>query len=199
MNIAILASGNGSNFEALVKSANQSKIKSKIKLLITDKKNAFVRERAKKNNITEIFIDPKKFKSRLDFDKYLTEVLLSKKINLIVLAGYMRILTPFFTKKFKNKIINIHPSILPSFKGVNAIERALNFGCKVFGVTVHFVDEHLDNGPIILQDSFRIDQDICLESLEIKIHKLEHKLYPLAVKLIEEKKIKIKRRRKRLN
>ncbi|MCK5492886.1 MAG: phosphoribosylglycinamide formyltransferase, partial [Candidatus Omnitrophica bacterium] len=117
MNIAILASGNGSNFEALVKASNQKKIQSKIKLLITDKENAFVRERAKKNNIEDIFVDPNKFESRLDFDKYIIKILLNKKIDLILLAGYMRILTPFFTKKFKNKILNIHPSILPSFKG----------------------------------------------------------------------------------
>ncbi|MCK5393804.1 MAG: phosphoribosylglycinamide formyltransferase, partial [Candidatus Omnitrophica bacterium] len=143
MNIAILASGNGSNFEALVKASNQKKIQSKIKLLITDKENAFVRERAKKNNIEDIFVDPNKFESRLDFDKYIIKILLNKKIDLILLAGYMRILTPFFTKKFKNKILNIHPSILPSFKGTNSIARALDFGCKVFGVTVHFVNEHL--------------------------------------------------------
>ncbi|MCK4916662.1 MAG: phosphoribosylglycinamide formyltransferase [Candidatus Omnitrophica bacterium] len=194
MNIAILASGNGSNFEALVKASNQKKIRSKIKLLITDKENAFVRERAKKNNIAEIFVDPNKFESRLDFDKYIIKILLNKKINLIILAGYMRILTPFFTKKFKNKILNIHPSILPSFKGTNSIARALDFGCKVFGVTVHFVNEHLDNGPIILQDSFAISQNTCLKSLAIKIHKLEHKSYPLAVKLIEDNKIEIKGR-----
>ena len=194
MNIAILASGNGSNFEALVKAANQKKFKSKIKLLITDKGNAFVRERAKKNNITEIFVDSNKFKSRLDFDKYVIKILLNKKIDLIVLAGYMRILTPFFTKKFKNKILNIHPSILPSFKGTNSIARALNFGCKVFGVTIHFVDEHLDNGPIILQNSFTITQNICLQSLKTKIHKLEHKLYPLAIKLIEDNKVEFKGR-----
>ncbi|MCK9615133.1 MAG: phosphoribosylglycinamide formyltransferase [Candidatus Omnitrophica bacterium] len=194
MNIAILASGNGSNFEAIVKAAKRGYIKAFIKVLITDKSNAYVRQRAKRNKIKDILIDPSKFKSRLEFDEEVIKVLEKEKIDLVVLAGFMRILSAKFVKRFKNRILNIHPALLPAFKGENAIRRALQHNCKVTGVTVHFVDEKVDNGPIILQQAIEIKRGETLERLEERIHNLEHKLYPLAVKLFTERRIKIKNR-----
>lgn len=194
MNIAVLASGNGSNFQAIAKAVKRKYIKSNIKLLITDKKDAFVRKRARKFKVPDIFFDPKDFKSRLSFDKAIVKVLKKEKIGLVVLAGYMRVLSPYFVKSFKNKILNIHPAILPSFKGVDAIARAHRYGCKVTGVTVHFVDEKVDHGPIILQEAVVISKNISVKKLEGKVHKLEHKLYPLAVKLFTEKRLKVKNR-----
>jgi len=194
MNIAILASGNGSNFEAIAKAVKRGYIKASIKVLITDKRNAFVRERTKRNNIKDIFVDPKKFKSRTAFDKEIVRILKTEKINLIVLAGFMRILSTDFVKKFQNHIINIHPALLPAFRGERAIERALKYGCKVTGVTVHFIDEKVDNGPVILQEAVKIKKGETLKSLEERVHKLEHKLYPLAIKLFTEKRLKIKNR-----
>ncbi|MFH1504353.1 MAG: phosphoribosylglycinamide formyltransferase [Candidatus Omnitrophota bacterium] len=187
MNIAILASGNGTNLEALAKAAKKGYFKADIKLLITDKKEAFARIRAKKLGLKDIFINPKDFSSRLEFDKEIVKILKKEKTDLVTLAGYMRIISPYFVKIFKNKIINIHPALLPAFKGVRSIERALKHGSKITGVTVHFVDEKIDHGPIILQESLKIKKNETLKELEKRVHKLEHKLYPLAIKLIIEK------------
>lgn len=192
MNLAILASGSGSNFQALVDAQKKGYFKAKIKLLITDKEKAFVRKRADKFKIKHVFIDPKKFKSRVSFDKEVVKVLRREKIDFILLAGFMRIISPYFVRSYKNKIINIHPALLPLFKGTDAIKRALNSGAKATGVTVHFVDEKIDNGPIILQESIKIKANTKLKDLEKKIHSLEHKLYPQAVKLLLEKKVKIR-------
>lgn len=190
MNIAVLASGNGSNFEAIVKAVKKRQIKARLKLLITDKNNAFVRTRARRNKIKDVFIDPSKFKSRIAYDKKIAKLLKNEKIDLIVLAGFMRILSEQFVKKFRNKIINIHPALLPAFKGEGAIERAFKHGCKITGVTVHFVDEKVDNGPIILQEAVKIKNNMNLTTLEKEIHKVEHKLYPQAIKLAIDKKLK---------
>lgn len=194
MNIAVLASGNGSNFEAIAKAIKQKRIKAKIKLLITDKKGAFVRRRAKKFNIPDVFINPKDFKSRLLFDKEIVKLLKKEKVSLVVLAGYMRILSPYFVRSFKNRIINIHPALLPSFKGVDSIKRAYDYGCRITGVSVHFVDEKVDHGPIILQEAIPISRKKGLKYLEKEIHKLEHKLYPKVIKLYLQKKLKVKAR-----
>jgi len=193
-NIAILASGNGTNFEAIAKSVKRGYIRANLKLLITDKKDAYVRVRAKKIGVLDLFIDPKKFKNRLDFERELIKILKKENIDLIVLAGFMRILSKEFVETFKNKILNIHPAILPAFKGTNAIERTFKYGCKVSGVTVHFVDENVDSGPIILQDIVRINDKMSLKEFEEKIHKLEHKLYPKAIKLFLENRLKIEDR-----
>ncbi|MDP8290495.1 MAG: phosphoribosylglycinamide formyltransferase [Candidatus Susulua stagnicola] len=193
-NIAVLASGNGTNFQALVEAISKQKINAKIKILITDKKNSFVRKRANNLNIKDTFVDPNKFKSELAFDKKIIEILKKEKIDLIILAGYMKLITPFFVKNFNNKILNIHPSLLPAFKGVGAIRRAYEYGCKITGVTIHFIDEEIDHGPIILQETIKIEKGMSEKKLEEKVHNLEHKLYPKALKLILDKKIKVRGR-----
>lgn len=195
MNIAILASGNGSNFQAIVEAIKLQKIPAQVKLLITDKQDAFVRTRAKRLGVKDLFICPKQFKSRLDYDKEIVAILKKNKINLVVLAGYMRILSGFFINQFKNKILNIHPALLPAFKGIQAITQAYDYGCKLAGVTVHFVDEEVDHGPIILQEIVKIKDKMTLKQLEDKIHALEHKLYPLAINLFVGKQLIIKNRR----
>ncbi|MBU1523730.1 MAG: phosphoribosylglycinamide formyltransferase [Candidatus Omnitrophica bacterium] len=194
MNIAVLASGRGTNFEAIARAIKKRYVKANLKLLITDKETADVRVRAKKFGIRDIFIDPKQFKSRLGFDKEIVKILRKEKVNLVVLAGFMRVFTPYFVKSFKNKILNIHPTILPAFKGIEGVGRAFKYGCRVTGVTVHFVDEKVDHGPIILQAAVRITEGMSLEELESKVHKLEHKLYPQAVKLFVENKLKVEGR-----
>ncbi|MCK9573450.1 MAG: phosphoribosylglycinamide formyltransferase [Candidatus Omnitrophica bacterium] len=194
MNIAILASGNGSNFEAIAKAVKCGYIKGCIKVLITDKSNAFVRQRAKRNKIKDIFIDAAEFKSRQAFDDEIVKVLKKERIDLVVLAGFMRILSVNFVKRFQNRILNIHPALLPAFRGENAIKRALKHGCKVTGVTVHLIDEKVDNGPIILQQAIKIEKGETLKNLEKKVHSLEHKLYPLAIKLFTERRVKIRNR-----
>jgi phosphoribosylglycinamide formyltransferase-1 len=194
MNIAMLASGNGSNFQALARAVKRGYIRASIKMLVVDNKDAYVRVRAKRFKIKDIFIDPKQFKTRIDFDKALFKILKAEKIDLVVLAGFMRIVSPYFVKAFKNRILNIHPALLPAFRGEHAIERALTYGCKVTGVTVHFVDENIDCGPIVLQGVVTIEKGMKLSDLEKKIHRLEHALYPKAVKLFVEKKLNVKNR-----
>lgn len=191
INIAVLASGVGTNFSALTKAIKTQKLKAKIKLLITDNKEALVRKKAQRLGIQDIFVDPGKFKSRLTFDKAIVKILKKEKIELVMLAGYMRIISPFFVKSFKQKILNIHPALLPAFRGKNAINRAFRCGCKITGVTVHFVDKLVDHGPIISQETVKIARGMSEAGLEKKIHKAEHRLYPLALKLILDKKVKV--------
>lgn len=190
MNIAVLASGNGTNFEAIAKAVRRGYVKANLSLVLTDKENAYVRVRARRFKVRDVFINPKDFSSRLEFDKALIKILKKEKTGLVVLAGFMRILTPHFVKTFKNRIINIHPAILPAFRGEQAIERAYKHGCKVTGVTVHFVDDKVDHGPIILQDIVTIKKNMALSELTQKIHQLEHKLYPLAIKLFVDGRLK---------
>jgi len=186
-NIAIFASGSGSNFEALVKANRRKSFKANIKLLITDKEAAYARIRARKFDIPEIFINPKDFSSREEFDAHIVSILKKEKIDLIIFAGYMRIVSSVFVKAFKNKIVNIHPALLPAFPGTHSIERAYNEGCKVTGVTVHFVDEQVDHGPIILQKAIEIKEGMNLQELEAVVHKVEHTLFPRAIDLIIKK------------
>ena len=198
MNIAVLASGNGTNFEAVAKAIKRNYLKATIKCLITDKQTAFVRKRAQKFEIPDIFIDPRAYTNREAFDREIIKILKRYRINLVVLAGYMRIVGPGLIEKFKHRILNINPAILPSFKGMHGIEDAFNYGVKVTGVTVHFVDEQMDHGPIILQEAVKINNNESLKSLETKIHKIEHKIYPEAVRLFVEGRLKVEGRQVRI-
>jgi phosphoribosylglycinamide formyltransferase-1 len=196
MNIAILASGNGSNFEAIAKAYQAGRLRGiRVKLLLTDKKNAYVRKRAAKCKIKDIFLDPAKLNTRQDYDKELVRILNKEKVDFVVLAGFMRVLSSYFVRKFKNRILNIHPALLPAFKGTSAIARGYDYGVKLTGVTVHFVDERIDHGPIILQRAVAIEDKESLASLEKKIHRLEHKLYPQALKLLVDGRLQIYKRK----
>ena len=196
MNIAVLASGNGTNFEAIARSVEEGKLKNaNIKILIGDRKDAFVYKRAKRYGVKTLFINSKSFKNRVLFDKEAVKILRKEKIELVVLAGFMRILSPHFVKAFKNRILNIHPALLPSFKGDSAIKEAHKHGVKITGVTVHLVDNEVDHGPIILQEALKVKERESLESLEKRIHRLEHKLYPEAIKLFIQGRLKVRGRK----
>jgi phosphoribosylglycinamide formyltransferase-1 len=194
MNIAVLASGNGTNFEQIAKAIKRGYIRANLKLLLTDKKDAFVRTRAKRFKIKDIFVNRNNFSSREKFDAELIKILYQEQIDLVILAGFMRILSAVFVAAFKNRIINIHPALLPAFKGANAIKQAFDSGVKVAGVTVHFVDTQVDHGQIILQQAIAINPKWSLGQLEKNIHKLEHQLFPKAIKLFTENKLKINQR-----
>jgi len=198
INLAIFASGNGSNFAAIVKAIKQKKIKVNLVILVCDKAQALVIKRAQRSKVATILVDRQDFTSRLDFETAIIQRLKSYKINLIALAGFMRILTPAFVKQYHNRIINIHPSLLPAFKGSQAIKDAFNRKVCSTGVTVHFVDAQVDHGPIILQNELKLGRQESLASLEKKIHALEHKLYPQVIKLFVEGKVALRGNRVKL-
>lgn len=191
---AVFASGNGSNFQALVEAGNNAALgPAEISLLITDQAQAFARDRARRLGVKELFIAPGSSQSKEAYEQALIGVLSKERIQLILLAGYMRILGQKFVDQYRYKIINIHPSLLPLYKGVHSIERAFNAREGETGVTVHFVDEKIDHGPIILQEKVPILAEDTVESLEEKVHRLEHALYPQAVRLYAEGKLRVEK------
>ena len=190
--IGVLASGRGSNFQAIVDAVESGFIKNaEIVVLASDVKDAYALERAREHGIEPLFINPKEYASREDFDKKIVAELQKRKIDLVLLAGYMRIVTPRLVKAFKNRMMNIHPALLPSFPGLHAQKQALDYGVKVSGCSVHFVDEEVDHGPIILQKAVEVLDDDTEETLSKRILDQEHKVYPLAVKLYIEGKISV--------
>ena len=159
--------------------------------VISDKADAFALERAKKHNIEGIFVDPKDFSSRQAFDDKILEILKNKETDLVLLAGYLRIISDSLTLAYKNKMINIHPSLLPAFKGLHAQTQAIEYGVKYSGCTVHFVEPALDSGPIIFQRVVPVMDDDTAETLADRILVEENKAYRDAVKLFVENKIEI--------
>jgi len=196
-NIAVFASGKGTNLGAIIDSIAAGKLRAHIALVVSDQRGAFALKRAKTAGINTLYADPKKFATKHDYEKFIIERLTKEKVRLVVLAGFMRILSPFFIKKYKNRVLNIHPSLLPAFKGAHAIRDAYRYGVKVTGVTVHFVDEEVDHGPIVLQGSETVSGLETIEELEKRIHKLEHKMYPAAIGKVLSGRLSIRGRRVR--
>lgn len=194
-NIAVFASGNGTNFQAIIDAQKKGYLKANIALLVCDNPNALALARANQARIPVALLMPRDFSSRLAYDQCLVKILKKARVDLIVLAGFMRMLSPLFVKSFRNKIINIHPALLPAFKGTQGIKDALDYGAKVTGVTVHFVDEKMDHGAIILQREVIIKPNDTEKSLAKRIHAVEHQIYPQACKLFLEKRLKISGRR----
>lgn len=199
MNIAVFASGRGTNFSAIIRATKLGKIRANLSLLVCDNPGAGAIGRAKRARIKVALVERKDFSTKRDFEAKIIEYLEENKIDLIVLAGFMRILSPELVSRYKNRILNIHPALLPSFKGTEGIKDTFNYGVKVTGVTVHFVDEKMDHGPIILQQAVNIEEGDTLDSLEAKIHKVEHRLYPEAIKLYVEGKVRIEGRKVRIS
>jgi len=193
MNIAVFASGRGTNFAAIIRAIKKGKVKANLSLLVCDNPKAGALARAKRAGVKVALV------KKEDFEDKIVQHLEENKIDLIILAGFMRILSPELVGKYKGRILNIHPALLPSFKGTEGIKDAFEYGAKVTGVTVHFVDEQMDHGPIILQQAVKIEENDALETLEAKIHKLEHKLYPEAVKLYVEGKLIIEGRKVKIS
>ena len=191
MNIAVFCSGNGSNFQAIIEASRKGLFNAKIALMVCDNPNAYAVTKAKNESIKTLLLDINDFPSQEAFEARIIEELITEHIELICLAGYMRLLLPSFINKYREKIINIHPALLPSFKGIRGIKDALDYGVKVTGVTVHFVNEDMDAGPIILQEAVTIEDNDTKETLAEKIHKIEHRLYPNAVKLFIEGRLKV--------
>jgi phosphoribosylglycinamide formyltransferase 1 len=199
-NLAILISGRGSNMEAILKTIKKEKIPIKPKVVISNKPLAKGLKIAQRLGVNTEVIDSSNFKGdRWQYDKKIILILLkygvTPKNGLVCLAGFMRILSPQFIRKYKNHIMNIHPALLPSFSGLDSQKQAIDYGAKYSGCTVHFVDEGVDTGPVILQEVVKINDNDTEKTLSKKILLKEHRVYPKAVKLYAEKKIKISGRR----
>jgi len=195
VNIAVFCSGNGTNFQAIVDSCKKGLINADVALMVCDNQDADALKRAKEENIKTLLLSVKDFSSKDVFEARIIEELEKEKIELICLAGYMRILGKYFVERYRNRIINIHPALLPSFKGNKAIDEAWDYGVKLTGITIHFVNEDMDAGPIILQEPIKIEENDTRQTLEEKIHNLEHKLYPEAIRLFIKGNLSIAGRR----
>ena len=180
--VGVLASGNGSNFQALVDNLNVDGSPARVVSLISNVETAKVIDRARKANIDSSFVDPKEASSRQAYDEIIAAKLVRQNIDLVCLAGYMRIVSPAFLKHFPNRVINIHPALLPSFPGLHGVRQALAAGVRISGCTVHFVDEGTDTGPIIAQARVRVRGDDTVDSLRARIQAAEHELLPAVVR-----------------
>jgi len=186
---AVLCSGFGSNLQALINAVREGAIPAKICVVIADNKKAYAVTRAQKAGIPVEIVLRQDFDSRSAFENAIRAILARHRAEYIVLAGFMRVLSPAFVRKYPRKIVNIHPALLPSFKGTHGIRDAFSYGVKVTGVTVHFVDEHVDHGPIIMQETVPVKDRETEEALERKIHRIEHILYPRCVALLTKGKL----------
>ena len=179
--LAIFVSGSGTNMENILSHVRDGKIKAEAALVVSDNPEAYALKRAEKYNVECVIVERKRFDSKESFETEIRRHLERKKINLILLAGFMRILSPDFVRAYQKRILNIHPALLPQFPGAHAIRNAWAAKVKKTGVTVHFVDEGVDSGPIILQREVEIKSGETLESLEKRIHAVEYELYPKAI------------------
>ena len=182
--IAIFASGNGSNFQAIIDEIEKDKLTAEIAALVTDKPNCFAVERAHKHNIPVFSFHPKNYTSKEEYEKEIAFYLIEKNVSLLVLAGYMRLIGDVLLKAFHNRIVNIHPALLPAFPGKNGIQQAYQYGVKIFGVTVHYVDAGVDTGEIIAQECFKAEGNETLQEIEEKLHAIEHELYTKVIREI---------------
>ena len=189
--LAVLVSGRGSNLQAIIDSIDREELDAHLSIVISNTKDAMALKRAEKHGIKTIFIDPSTYLNSKEYDKALVLKLKEFSIDLICLAGYMRILGEEVIQTFEKKIINIHPSLLPAFPGLDAQKQAINHGVKFSGCTVHFVDSGVDSGPIILQTVVPVYDNDDEKSLSKRILEQEHYLYPKAIKMIQEKKIRL--------
>ncbi len=194
-NIAVLVSGRGSNLQSIIDSIKSGYIEdTTIKVVISDVSDAYALERARDNGIDAVFIVPSEHSDKHTFEESILRTLKEHDVDLVLLAGYMRILGKQVIREYRNCIMNIHPALLPAFKGLHAQRQAFEYGVKVAGCTVHFVDEGMDSGPIVLQRCIHVLEDDTADTLADRILEQEHQIYPEAVKLFIEGKLKVEGR-----
>lgn len=196
--LGVLVSGRGSNLQAIIDAISADRLDAKIGLVISDNPDAHALQRVAGWNIPTVVVDRKKYSSRQDFEERLAAEFALHHVDLILLAGFMRILSSHFISRFPGKIMNIHPALLPAFPGLNAQKQALDYGAKVAGCTVHFVDEGMDSGPIILQEAVPVLDNDTVETLSERILHVEHILYPRAVNLYCQQRLAVEGRRVRI-
>lgn len=193
--LGVLVSGRGSNLQAIIDAISADRLDAKIGLVISDNPEAHALQRIAGWDIPAVVIERKKYSSRQEFEERLVAEFDIHHVDLILLAGFMRILSSHFISQFPGKIMNIHPALLPAFPGLNAHKQALDYGAKVSGCTVHFVDEGMDSGPIILQEAVPILDNDTVETLSERILHVEHLLYPRAVNLFCQQRLVVDGRR----
>ena len=191
MKVAVLISGRGSNLQALLDACALEDFPAEIVAVISNKAGAQGLERARKAGVAASFIDHTLFEDREDFEKALDAKLKDVGVQLVALAGFMRILTPWFVERWKDRLINIHPSLLPAFRGVHTHDRALEQGVRIHGATVHYVRPDMDDGPIVGQAAIPVLPGDDAETLSARVLEAEHRLYPACLKLIAEGKARV--------
>ncbi len=191
LKLGVLVSGSGTNLQAIIDACETGKIPAEVRVVVSNKPGVFALKRAKRHGIPNYVVDHRNYEKREDFEREVIKILNEHEVELVCLAGFMRVLTPFFLRTFPQRVINIHPAILPSFPGVNAQKQALDYGVKFSGCTVHFVDEGVDTGPIIIQAVVPVYDDDTEESLRERILKEEHRIYQMAIKLIAEGRVRV--------
>ncbi len=198
LRLAVLASGRGSNLQAIIDAIEKGRLQAVLAVVISNKAEAQALERARKHGAPAVFLDPKATPGREAYDAVILEQLRKYDVGLVALAGYMKIVTRVLTDPYANRIMNIHPSLLPSFPGLAAQQQALDWGAKVSGCTVHFVEEGVDMGPIIRQAAVPVLEGDTAESLEARILADEHRIYPEAIQLFAEGRLTVAGRRVRI-
>ena len=193
--LGVLVSGRGTNLQAIIDAVKRGEVTAQIAVVISDKKDAYALERCRKYGVEGVFLDPKAYADKPGFDQAMIDLLRKKSVDLICLAGFMRILGKNFISAFRGKIINIHPSLLPAFPGLNAQKKALDYGVKFAGCTAHFVEEEVDAGPIILQAVVPVHDNDNEETLSRRILDQEHIIYPKAIHAIVENRLTISGKR----
>lgn len=193
--IAVLVSGSGSNLQAIIDASERGEIPCRVGIVISNKADAYGLVRAKKHGIPTESVDHKGFSTREEFDAKLVEIIRGTGAELVCLAGFMRVLTPVFVHAFPNRILNIHPALLPSFPGTHGPGQALSYGVRFSGCTVHFLDEGVDTGPVIVQAVVPLYDDDTEETLAERILVQEHRIYPMAIRLFFSGKLEVKGRR----
>uniref|UniRef100_A0A7C4AJD7 Phosphoribosylglycinamide formyltransferase n=1 Tax=Thermodesulfovibrio aggregans TaxID=86166 RepID=A0A7C4AJD7_9BACT len=195
LRIGVLASGRGSNFQAIIDEIEAGSLPAKIEILIVDNPEAYAIKRAEKHKIPYLYINPEDFSTKEAFYEKIRDELILREVELVVLAGFMRIIKKPLLDAFPMRIINIHPALLPSFPGLHAQKQAVDYGVKISGCTVHFVDEGVDSGPVIIQAALPVHPDDSEDTLSERILKLEHKILPEAIKLFAQGRLKVEGRK----
>jgi phosphoribosylglycinamide formyltransferase-1 len=194
LKIGVLVSGNGSNLQAIIDRIEEGRLSAQIACVISNNAGAFALERARQHSIPGLHLDHRLFSGRAGYDAALLEALRDYEVDLVVLAGFMRIITPILIDAYPHAILNIHPALLPAFPGLHAQKQALDYGVKISGCTVHFVDPGTDTGPVIIQAAVPVLDDDTEESLSARIQVEEHRIYPEAIRLYAEGRLKVEGR-----
>lgn len=202
LRVGVLASGRGSNLQAMIDAIEDGGLDARITVVLSNKKDSQALDRARRYGLTDVFLDPKPFAGQPDsreaYDQAVLEVLRKHDVELVLLAGYMRIVSPVLIRAYQNRIMNIHPSLLPAFPGLEVQNKAVDWGVKIAGCTVHFVTEGVDEGPIIIQAAVPILEGDSAETLSARILEQEHRIYPRAVQLYAEGRLLVEGRRVRV-